>query len=88
MEKIEISEAARLLLTHLDTSESFYKADTLLHLSMEVLIGIQGPGYVLLASNLNQVRGITIMKPDDDKSRQLNNHNLLYELIPPSPLTA
>lgn len=49
---------------------------------MEVLIGVQGPGYVLLASNLNQVRGITVMKPDDDKSRQLNAHNLLYEVIP------
>jgi 20S proteasome subunit beta 4 len=44
---------------------------------MEVLIGVQGPGYVLLASNLNQVRGITVMKPDDDKSRTLNDHNLL-----------
>lgn len=47
---------------------------------MEVLIGIQGPGYVLLASNLNQVRGITIMKPDDDKSRTLNAHNLMSVL--------
>lgn len=47
---------------------------------MEVLIGIQGPGYVLLASNLNQVRGITVMKPDDDKSRVLNDHNLLHVL--------
>ncbi|BFZ58712.1 Proteasome subunit beta type-4 [Savitreella phatthalungensis] len=44
---------------------------------MEVLIGVRGPGYVLLASNLNQVRGITIMKPDDDKSRVLNKHNLM-----------
>ena len=44
---------------------------------MEVLIGVRGPGYVLLASNLNQVRGITVMKPDDDKSRTLNAHNLL-----------
>lgn len=44
---------------------------------MEVLIGIQGPGYVLLASNLNQVRGITIMSPHDDKSRLLNAHNML-----------
>ena len=44
---------------------------------MEVLIGVRGPGYVLLASNLNQVRGITVMKPDDDKSRLLNAHNLL-----------
>ncbi len=39
--------------------------------------GVQGPGYVLLTSNLNQVRGITILKPDDDKSRRLNAHNLL-----------
>lgn len=44
---------------------------------MEVLIGVRGPGYVLLASNLNQVRGITVMKPDDDKSRVLNAHNLM-----------
>ena len=44
---------------------------------MEVLIGVRGPGYVLLASNLNQVRGITVMKPDDDKSRLLNAHNLV-----------
>ena len=44
---------------------------------MEVLIGIQGPGYVIMASNLNQVRGITIMSPHDDKSRTLNSHNIL-----------
>lgn len=44
---------------------------------MEVLLGITGKDYVLLAASKAAMRGATILKSSDDKTRPLNKHNLL-----------
>ncbi|KAL5362343.1 proteasome-domain-containing protein [Aspergillus floccosus] len=44
---------------------------------MEVLLGITGKDFVLLAASKAAMRGPTILKAEDDKTRQLNKHNLM-----------
>jgi hypothetical protein len=43
----------------------------------EVLLGITGKDFVLLASSKAAMRGATILKSSDDKTRTLNRNNLL-----------
>lgn len=44
---------------------------------MEVLLGITGKDFVLVAASKAAMRGATILKSSDDKTRPLNKHNLL-----------
>ncbi|RAH82658.1 proteasome-domain-containing protein [Aspergillus japonicus CBS 114.51] len=44
---------------------------------MEVLLGITGKDFVILAASKAIMRGPTIIKAEDDKTRQLNKHNLM-----------
>lgn len=44
---------------------------------MEVLLGITGKDFVLIAASKAAMRGATILKSSDDKTRPLNKHNLL-----------
>ena len=44
---------------------------------MEVLLGITGKDYILIAASKAAMRGATILKSSDDKTRPLNKHNLL-----------
>lgn len=44
---------------------------------MEVLLGITGKDYVLICASKAAMRGATILKSSDDKTRALNKHNLL-----------
>ncbi|WBW71353.1 20S proteasome complex subunit beta 4 Pre1 [Schizosaccharomyces osmophilus] len=44
---------------------------------MEALLAIQGKDFILTASSGSAVRGITVLKSGDDKSEQLNSHNLM-----------
>ncbi|KAK5101511.1 Proteasome subunit beta type-4 [Exophiala xenobiotica] len=44
---------------------------------MEVLLGITGKDYILIAASKAAMRGATILKSSDDKTRPLNRHNLL-----------
>ena len=44
---------------------------------MEVLLGITGRDFVLIAASKAAMRGATILKSSDDKTRPLNKHNLL-----------
>ncbi|KAI8801373.1 nucleophile aminohydrolase [Cladochytrium replicatum] len=47
---------------------------------MEVLIGITGKDFVLLAADTTSARSIVIMKEEEDKTRELNKHNLLLTI--------
>ncbi|KAJ3338394.1 Proteasome subunit beta type-4 [Gonapodya sp. JEL0774] len=44
---------------------------------METLLGIVGKDYVILAADAVSARSIVVMKRGEDKSRALNNHNLM-----------
>ncbi|KAN0075723.1 Nucleophile aminohydrolase [Elaphomyces granulatus] len=44
---------------------------------MEVLIGITGKDYVLVAASKAALRGVTILKATDDKTRKLNEHTIM-----------
>lgn len=44
---------------------------------MECLIGVVGKDFVALASDTLAVRSIVVMKPNQDRSRQLNAHNMI-----------
>ncbi|EEB09666.1 20S proteasome component beta 4 [Schizosaccharomyces japonicus yFS275] len=44
---------------------------------MEALLAIRGRDFVLTASSKSAVRGITVLKDEDDKSIALNSHNLM-----------
>ncbi|KAL4775532.1 nucleophile aminohydrolase [Aspergillus nidulans var. acristatus] len=44
---------------------------------MEVLLGITGRDFVILAASKAAMRGPTILKAEDDKTRQLNEHTLV-----------
>ncbi|KAJ3216480.1 Proteasome subunit beta type-4 [Dinochytrium kinnereticum] len=44
---------------------------------MEVLIGIVGKDFVLTAADTTSARSIVVQKQGEDKSRELNKHNLL-----------
>ncbi|RMZ77082.1 hypothetical protein DV737_g4571, partial [Chaetothyriales sp. CBS 132003] len=43
----------------------------------EVLLGLTGRDFTLLAASKAAMRGATILKSSDDKTRTLNKHNLL-----------
>ncbi|KAL4809000.1 nucleophile aminohydrolase [Aspergillus unguis] len=44
---------------------------------MEVLLGITGKDFVILAASKAAMRGPTILKAEDDKTKQLNQHTLV-----------
>jgi 20S proteasome subunit beta 4 len=44
---------------------------------MEVLLGITGKDFAIIASSKAAMRGATILKANDDKTRELNQHNLM-----------
>lgn len=44
---------------------------------MEVLLGITGKDFVILAASKAAMRGPTIIKAEDDKTRQLNKHTVM-----------
>ncbi|PHH83784.1 hypothetical protein CDD82_2656 [Ophiocordyceps australis] len=44
---------------------------------MEILLGITGKDFTLIASSKAAMRGATILKASDDKTRPLNKHTLL-----------
>ncbi|KAK4041686.1 nucleophile aminohydrolase [Parachaetomium inaequale] len=44
---------------------------------MEVLLGITGKDFTLIAASKAAMRGATILKAADDKTRQLNKHTLM-----------
>jgi len=44
---------------------------------MEVLLGITGKDFTLIAASKAAMRGATILKVSDDKTRQLNKHTLM-----------
>jgi len=44
---------------------------------MEVLLGLTGRDFTIIAASKAAMRGATILKSSDDKTRQLNKHTLL-----------
>jgi len=44
---------------------------------MEVLLGITGKDFTIIAASKAAMRGATILKTTDDKTRQLNKHTLM-----------
>jgi len=44
---------------------------------MEVLLGITGKDFVLIGASKAAMRGISILKEGDDKTRNLNDHTLM-----------
>ncbi|CAG8700869.1 13197_t:CDS:2, partial [Racocetra fulgida] len=44
---------------------------------MEFLVGITGKDFVLTAADTSAARSITVMKSTEDKSRDLNKHNIM-----------
>ena len=47
------------------------------NLSREVLLGITGRDFVLMAASKAAMRGATILKASDDKTRELTKHTLM-----------
>lgn len=43
----------------------------------EVLLGITGKDFTIIAASKAAMRGATILKGSDDKTRQLNKHTLM-----------
>jgi len=46
-------------------------------IKMEVLLGITGKDFTIIAASKAAMRGATILKASDDKTRELNKHNLM-----------
>ncbi|MCJ1373486.1 Proteasome subunit beta type-4 [Loxospora ochrophaea] len=44
---------------------------------MEVLLGLTGKDFTLIAASKAAMRGATILKASDDKTRSLNNHTIM-----------
>ena len=44
---------------------------------MEVLLGLTGKDFTLIAASKAAMRGVTILKATDDKTRELNKYNLM-----------
>ena len=44
---------------------------------MEVLLGITGKDFTLIAASKAAMRGATVLKAADDKTRSLNKHTLM-----------
>jgi len=49
----------------------------LTHIFREVLLGLTGRDFTIIAASKAAMRGATILKTSDDKTRQLNKHTLL-----------
>jgi 20S proteasome alpha/beta subunit len=49
----------------------------LLTTTREVLLGIAGKDFVILAASKAAMRGPTVLKAEDDKTRQLNKNTLM-----------
>jgi 20S proteasome subunit beta 4 len=45
--------------------------------NMEVLLGITGKDFTLIAASKAAMRGATVLKAADDKTRSLNKHTLM-----------
>jgi 20S proteasome alpha/beta subunit len=43
----------------------------------EVLLGITGKDFTIIAASKAAMRGATILKASDDKTRELNSHSLM-----------
>lgn len=43
----------------------------------EVLLGITGKDFVIVAASRAAMRGATILKASDDKTRELNKHTIM-----------
>ena len=46
-------------------------------LTREVLLGFTGKDYTIVAASKAAMRGATILKASDDKTKQLNKHTLM-----------
>ena len=46
-------------------------------MNREVLLGFTGKDYTIVAASKAAMRGATILKASDDKTKQLNNHTLM-----------
>jgi 20S proteasome subunit beta 4 len=44
---------------------------------MDVLLGITGKDFTIIAASKAAMRGPTVLKATDDKTRDLNKHNLM-----------
>lgn len=44
---------------------------------MDILLGITTENQVLIATSKAAMRGISVLKTDDNKTRKLNDHNLI-----------
>ncbi|OCK74706.1 N-terminal nucleophile aminohydrolase [Lepidopterella palustris CBS 459.81] len=44
---------------------------------MEVLLGITGKDFTIIAASKAAMRGATVLKASDDKTRELNSHSLM-----------
>ncbi|KAF9884164.1 Proteasome subunit beta type-4 [Aspergillus nanangensis] len=76
------SSSTRPVTLFLPSSSSSSSPSSPLHLSAKriidyVLLGITGKDFVLMAASKAAMRGPTILKAEDDKTRQLNKHNLM-----------
>jgi 20S proteasome alpha/beta subunit len=47
------------------------------HSHREVLLGITGKDFTIIAASKAAMRGVTILKASDDKTRRLNDHTLM-----------
>jgi 20S proteasome alpha/beta subunit len=56
---------------------SLYRHSTMLIPTREVLLGITGQDFTLIAASKAAMRGATILKASDDKTRVLNTHTLM-----------
>ena len=54
-----------------------YEQTLLIVFTREVLLGITGKDFTLMAASKAAMRGATILKASDDKTRQLNKHTLM-----------
>lgn len=46
-------------------------------MTREVLLGFTGKDYTIVAASKAAMRGATILKASDDKTKQLNQHTLM-----------
>jgi len=46
-------------------------------ITREVLLGITGKDFTIIAASKAAMRGATILKAEDNKTRQLNKHTLM-----------
>ncbi|KAJ9645104.1 Proteasome subunit beta type-4 [Coniosporium tulheliwenetii] len=84
------AQADRRALRQLPSASTSYQTTTQLHhriyslvhpiythQTAEVLLGITGKDFTIIAASKAAMRGATILKATDDKTRELNQHNLM-----------